>query len=434
MVNPLQTPPLLTLPAELLRDVIDRVSRQDAWHLRLACKALVDHANPLAFGDVHVWLEEQSLNNMLQLAQSSLSKHVRKLVFGLDSLAFLDYEHFKAYFYASLEDGISEPNKKTGQDCLESEWLLYQRCYEEQRALLTSGQDLVIVQKAIAAFSSLTTLNLMDYRLHELGPYECPDLMRKEIALRMRMLIIPNTTHHAPRSGRQLGLLLGALGTANHEIQHLSVQVWACNSKPNGFYAPFNTGLRRLTSQALAGLKTLELVLDPMGHMFSQRPDIQTHENSLTTMLRAATNLQSLSLEVALEDWEHWSDYVQISDFGKLRHLRIEGLEIAQASFTAFLEQSCQNLTTLSIHYGKVTERCWNPIFDTIRALPSLGKVDLYTLWYQYEGGMFNALRYMDARPIYDYLLHNRGDNPWDTMCQERYEDMSIEVWSSDEE
>ncbi len=80
---------LLLLPAEIQRLVLEQLDRGSLFNLRVTCKAMCYQVTPIAFRELHVWLEEESLQKLVNIAQvPHLRTCVKRLNFGMD--AFYD--------------------------------------------------------------------------------------------------------------------------------------------------------------------------------------------------------------------------------------------------------------------------------------------------------------------------------------------------------
>lgn len=408
---------LLLLPAELTQWILRGLDRKDALNLRLTCKSLRAHATPLAFEVLHVWLEEGSLRRLLNIGrQSNLRHEVTQIEFGMDLFYKIDYEQFKEFIYSPLElsgdnSDVSPPRKAA--------WRVYQSKYQKQVALDQSGQSLAMMTEALAAFPSLVSIDMVDFQS---WTKNCngPRLLKQERFLRTHMLTVPNHGLLVPRGGQQLQLLMKAWPKIINNVRELSLQIYTQNIRHDGLYAPFTMEIQQHTNSALAGLRRLDLVLQvvPLETMRILR---SPEPMSLTGILRAASNLESLYIDFPTHCYPAWDDFIRIHRFGRLKHLHIDGPALHEADFASFILGSCWDLEELHLGEAKVVDGSWDLVFNTIRQLPRLNVVELYCLWYRFPRGEFVALEGMDEQPLYDFLLKKRADNPWDKICQARF-------------
>ena len=417
MAKSLSVRPLHSLPPELVRNVLEGIDREDLFNLRITCKAMNCYASLLAFKELHVWFEEQSLQRLVNIADNPiLCKNVRKVVIGMDYFYSFNYGSFKKYVF--LEDNIV-PKQSEGVKPKDA-WHVYRTYYLKQCALEESGRDLAMMTQALRAFSSLVSVKLMDYQ-----PWvgnKGPRLLRTEKLLRKDMLTVPNESILIPRGGQQLRVLLQALAASGRKVEELSLHKESRDISHKGFYGPLPAAVQAITVQALASLKRLYFIFDPIRPNVLAELKEKSQESSLTTILRAATRVEGLWLELAPQCDEPWNNYIQIPRVGQLKELYVTETHLHETDFALFLRSSCQGLRKLTLGDAKVEEKSWDLIFETIRSLPGLETIELYSLWHRITKGETFFLETVDPQPLYDYLLRRRNDSPWDSMCQAEWD------------
>jgi len=434
--------PLLLLPAEIQRLVLEQLDYESLFNLRLTCKALCYHATPIVFQHLHVWLEEQSLQKLVNIAQKPhLRTYVKSIGFGMDAFSDTDFQTFKHHVFPHQDNACAFPQGESEAALLKPAWRVYRRYYRKQRALGEFRLDLAMMTEAIASFSSLDAIDMIDFQTTVLGEAEGPRLLREEKSLRTHMLNISNPRILVPRGGRQLRVLLGALGAIDRKLQELTLHLWTSNINDGGFYAPLSAKEVCFAWSAFAGLKKLNLCLKAIPRAIIEGCRERSEELSLTTVLRAATELESLCLGLPSHDTkpepgECWKDIIQIKRFGELKRVCIAGAILNEDAFIAFLLLSCQGLKSLALGFATVVEGRWDLILETIRDIPELQQIDLEDLWYDDSGGGFVMPDDMDPEPLYDYSLKRRSDNPWQSMCQARlarYEEEDTDTEKSED-
>lgn len=424
---------LLLLPAEIQRLILDQLDRKTLFNLRVTCKALCYQATPIAFRELHVWLEEESLQKLVNIAHMPhLRTCVKRLGFGMDAFYDASFRTFERFVFPNQVDNFyAFPQRKIEAALLKPAWRVYRRYYKKQRALEESRKDLVMLTKAVASFSSLERIDLIDYQAFVDGAAEGPTLLRDQTSLRQHMLNVPNPTILVPRGGRQLQVLIRVLGIIDRKLQELTLHLWSSNISVNGFYSPLSAKNIRFAWSAFAGLKKLGLCLFGIRREIVEDCRERSEELSLTTVLRAAAQLESLWLELPRVDTNPppgvcWKNIIQVQSFGKLKELSIEGATLDEAEFVSFLLHSCQGLESLNLMSATVVEGRWDLILETIRGLPKLQWIFLEDLWYEHSRSCFIMPHNVDLEPLYDYILKRRTDNPWQSMCQAqlaRYEE-----------
>lgn len=428
---------LHSLPAELVCNVLKYLSKGDLCNLRTTCKAMSCYTTPYAFEKLHVWFEEQSLQSLNNIASDPiLCKNVKNLEIGMDYFYNIDFEEFKKYIYYDSDTLDLGPLLKKSEHAQRRDaWRVYRRYYRKQQALEQSGRDLAMMTEALISFSSLVSVKLMDYQPWVDG-FKGPRLLRTEKLLRKHMLTVPDPRIWVPRGGQQIRILLQALAASDRKIEELILYLNSYNITHTGCYGPLPEEFLSISVQALKGLERLALVLDPIKSQLQLLPASEKDplELSLTTILRAATQLKCLSVELAENCDQPWKNYIQIPRIGQLRELFVTETLFHEADFALFLRSSCQGLHKFTLGEAKVEEESWDLIFEAIRSLPKLETIELYSLWHEIPrvGGM-RFLENIDAQPLYDYLLRRREDNPWDSMCQAEWDQYMKEHPSSDE-
>ncbi len=330
---------------------------------------------------------------------------------------------------------------------------MYRRCYERQCVLEQADIDVTMMTEALEAFISLDKIDLIDFQPWNVTCSREPWGTNRREGLRLGKM--PGVPMHAinkfSRGGRQLHVLLRALAGRSRNLRNLSLQLFAPNIIQGGFYSPLPVDDVSLAIPAFGGLKILCLCLQIIQPSVMEQWRQPSQESPLTTILRAATGLQSLWL--TLPDgigsvlWPEgagccWRDFIQVHCFGQLKELTIDGAILHEADFVAFLLQSCQRLKILSLGLAcviegpwfyrslgepvnlanrTVIEGIWDSIFEAIRSLPALEEIELYYLWQELNNHGSYALNDkadMDPEPLYAFLLRRREDNPWLSMCQ----------------
>ena len=410
---------LPSLPAELARLVLEDLNREDLFNLRITCKAMNCYATSWVFRELHVRFEEQSLQSLCNIASHPiLRKNVRKVTVGIDYFYNFDYEQFKKYVFSETNIGptpsLMQPERAQRRDARR----LNRTYYLKQCALEESGRDLAMMTQALRAFSSLVSIKLMDYQplVDEL---EVPPLLRTESACRVDYtLTVPKHAVQIPRGKRQIGVLLQALSVSDRKIEELALHLDSVDITEDGVYGSLPEAFHSITSEALTGLKRLSLILSSTSPELLADPGTKLQEPPSTTILRAATQLECLSLQFTQRTIEPWNNYIQIPRVGQLRKLRVVGALLHEADFALFLRSSCQGLQNLTLGEVYVEEKSWDLIFDTIRSLPNLETIELYSFGHDIYRRDLRFLEKIDAQPLYDYLLRRREDNPWDSMCE----------------
>lgn len=177
--------------------------------------------------------------------------------------------------------------------------------------------DLAMMTKALASFSFLEVIDSIDFQVFVDGGAEGPTLLRDKMSSCKHMLNVSNPSMLVPRVGRQLRILIRALGTTDRKLQELTLHLWTCNISDNGLYSPLSAKNVRFAWSAFAGLEKFDLCLSGVRRTIVEDCRMRSEKLLLTAVLRAATELESLWLELPRNDTkpspgEYWKNIIQI--------------------------------------------------------------------------------------------------------------------------
>ena len=410
----LRISPFRSLPAEILRLALKQLDRATLFSLRLTCKESCRHASPLAFEILHVWLEEQSLQRLVNIARDPyLHAFVKEVVLSLEAFYCVSYEQFRRYIF--FVDHYPEPDVELPK----ATWEVYQEHFWRQQALERSGRDSAMMIEAIGSFPSLRTIDLVDHH-YQFEPNRWAKeskFLREEKRLQEHMLTVPDTEISVARGGQQLRFLLRALAATAKKPEELLLRLWHFNFGVGSLFSPLSAEDRCLAVAAFAGLRRLDLSLEEID---PSAIEPWREEVSLTTILRAATELESLWIQLPYMNAEpnvlaSWKDFIQIQRFSRLQRLHVYGAMLHEAEFVAFLTQSCQGLQELFCR-ARVVDGSWEPLLKTIRGFTKLQKVDLYDLPYERRRQGYPIFGSINPKPLNDYLFNKRSFNPWRSL------------------
>ena len=429
MPNSSMSSPIVLLPTEIHDLVLEKLDHESLLNVRLTCKALNYHATRPAFKRLHVWLEENSLQKLLNIAnEPHLHKYVKFIDFGMD----LFYDIGRAEFARCTILAYCHPHvflQATPEPAfVKAAWKTYGKYHMKQKNLKKTKRDLAMFARAIAAFSALESVRLVDFQSNVDGRNKGPKLLENEKLLQQGILNAAFIERPVALGRRQLLILIRALAASRGiKIQNLYLQLYTPHITNEGFYSKLSEEDADFAKLTFSHLKRLTLALPPVGRTIRRSWRKPSAESSVATILKAATELEDLQLEFPMQrrrrfteanPSSRWKVLIQTSCFGKLKSLSIKGAELDEAEFVSFLIQSCQGLRKLHISDTRVVERSWDLILETIRALPELADVSLRNLWCC--GSLTLHKPTIDPQPLHDYLLKRRTDNPWQSMCQAR--------------
>lgn len=177
-----------TLPAEVFNEILDQfepglheLPRANPWarprpykpehinskqhfaRLRLVCKRFSELAAPYLFRSIGLRFNIKSFDRLEQLAEHpKLARHVKKFVYLMPYLYFegdQDFETFRA------DRSIRFSNKL--RQIMFEEPFYYPTVFKEQQEVMNSSHDLIVLKKAMKAFTSLQQIQLLSVMVHK---------------------------------------------------------------------------------------------------------------------------------------------------------------------------------------------------------------------------------------------------------------------------
>jgi len=110
---------LRLLPTEMIDAVLEMLDRKDMFVLRLTCKALCSHATPMVFDKLLVWLEQDSLQRLVNIARHpQLRIHVDRISFGMERFYDVDVRQFEDDIYSETTWDERTSIRNESQDTL----------------------------------------------------------------------------------------------------------------------------------------------------------------------------------------------------------------------------------------------------------------------------------------------------------------------------
>lgn len=413
---------IYTLPYELLEQIVNGVTFYELLILRLTCKALHDHATPLLFRRVHIWLEASSLQKLVNVATAPrLSDHVRHISCGMEDFYDVKFDTFKRHRLTNGYNSLDYAKTRAAHQ-------LYQT-YAQRQIL---GEKWM-VHSMTTAFKNLRKQQSMDIT----GTFDSDyglAILAKEPLLRRHML--KPLEVEGPVGGRQLRVMLEALATTQR-LALLSLRIdYFFTGGEGSLLSPLSDEHIQFVQHAFGTLKTLDLELP---HEISQALQKQDGRIlSTRTILEAATNLECLTLEISgtfdlkPNAEAFWSNMIGTHKIGNLREVSITGLVIKESELVNFLLQSCRQLVELSISSVSLTRGSWDIVFDTIRRLILLETVSVHGPTYIFFKS-FTFSQFLCCQQevnsicdsLHDYLCHRSEVNPW-PLIEKRLTDNNI--------
>ena len=398
------------------------------------------YATPRAFENITVWLEEASLQNVVNIAQQKrLAPLVKHLSCGMEQFHDVTFEVFKASIYPPWSYGEGPAADKDDQ---KAAWKAYRLYARKQRFLDSSGQGIKMMAKALRRFTNLISIEITGYSPQLCYRTHGTRMLRQEPNLRRHMLSVWHPDCRLSRGSRQLSTLAQALTRAGRSIKELYLDAFDFESNNGGLFAPLGVSDEMWVSTAFARLERLEvdmhnLFLAPLTPEFS----------SLSSIMTAATNLKHLYVQLPdVDDCSRrsalWKDVICTKRARSLESLIIGGAILNETNFVEFLRTSCWDLRSFTLRNAKVIDGPWNGIFDALHEIASLTKVNLEYLRFYDSSHMFHTLTketdatgklIMEPQPLYDFLLTKTDINPWDEMCEYAWA-IHLKEWPTDED
>lgn len=435
---------LTTLPPELTSLVLNRLEQSSLLQVRLSCKALSAYATPRAFECISVWLEEVSLQNVVNIAQQKrLASLVKHLSCGMEQFHHVTFEVFKASIYPPWSPPWSYGERPAAdEDDQKAAWKAYRLYARKQRILDSSGQGIRMMAIALRRFTNLVSVEITGYNPQFCDRKHGTRMLRQEPKLRRHMLSVWHPGCQSSRGSRQLSTIIQALTCAHRSIKEFYLDTFEFESENGGLFAPLELSDQIWVSTAFARLERLEV---DMHNLFIA--PITPESTSLSSIMTAATNLKHLYVHLPdVDDSSResalWKDVICTKRARSLESVIIVGAILNETNFIEFLTKSCWALRSFTLLFAKVIDGSWNGILDTLRNIASLTKVNLGYLRFYDPFRMFHALTketdgagklIMDPQPLYDFLLRRTDFNPWCRMCDYAWAIIEKE-WGTDED
>lgn len=411
---------LLSLPYELLVQILHTWRFDTLLNQRLTCKTFANHATLFVFSFLRVRLEQKSLDNLLQISRSiHLRDHVKRLDLALlDFHDDVDFQDFLNYIYINNENGLAHR-----PDIIRSAQL------GEQQLIQTMQNQPRVLQRAYKQYKKRCRQERKSKRSSDFTTL-------LEAALKsLPNLIEAGISDHSPvwsdkpRGGRQLRTLIRVLSGAGRQLECLSLRLdeYYVGTR-GGLLSPLHSNVRQLAHIAFANLKKLSLELPELHH-----PEYEQQfepRYSITTILQSANNLEYL--ELGLPDLKTgnpdsgatWYDLFGMKKVGRLQTLIIIGLVVQEYELINFISKSCSELREFRLAYARLIQGSWETIFNALRSLEHLNTVELHYLRHNLDRGdywhMLNAIG--GDKRLHDYLCKRTQENPWPKMIQEQYD------------
>ena len=430
---------LTTLPPELTSLVLNRLEQSSLLQVRLSCRTLSAYATPRAFENLTVWLEEASLQNVVNIAQQKrLAPLVKHLSCGMEQFHDVSFEVFKASIYPPWSYGEGPAADKDDQ---KAAWKAYRMYARKQRILDSSGLGTKMMAKALRSFTNLISIEITGYNPQLCYRTHGTRMLRQEPNLRRHMLSAWNPRCRLSRGSRQLSTVIQALTRADRFIRELYLDAFDFETDNGGLFAPLELSDEIWGSTAFARLERLEVDM----HNLFMAP-LAPEYSSLSSIKTAATNLKHLYVQLPDVDDSSknsalWKDVICTKRARSLETLIIGGAILNETNFVEFLRKSCWELRSFTLRNAKVIDSSWNGIYDALRKIASLTKVNLGYLRVYEPLRLFHALSgetygagtlIMEPQPLYDFLLRKTDVNPWDGMCEDAWA-IIVKEWPTDE-
>ena len=444
-----------TLPAEIIDLIVAGVDYRTLPKLRLTCRALSSAPNARLFRSIEIWLEASSLQRLLNIAMNPrLSKHVKTLTCGIEQFYDVDFGTFARYVYHEDPDDVEDINKLSKKEKRRryAAYNVYRDHFNKQKELWhgtltpidkqtgskTRGTASQCIQTAFSSFTALRSIDIIDYgsvwwmqRCDNQCGYTRANrgLLQTQPLLQDHMLTMENVPFTLPRGAYQLQTIFGALAKTARYIEEFNISLWAGNLNDESFFSALNGIPEDTTSRVFSELKKVTIDLPelpvPLNRLSAEG------KPSICTILQAPTKLQSLYLALADGDLEsrhppRFRDLCGNRKIGNLQTLYIDSAVFYTSDFTKFLLRSCLGLREFGLTNASLKQGPWDPIFNVIRQMNCLEKIELSDLQVnstddtgEYERTILTGEYWMDPQPLYDYLLKKTDVNPVARMIEE---------------
>lgn len=426
---------LHVLPLEIVSSVISNIhDLPTLLSLRLTCKALLTCATPLAFHNVHIWLDKTSLLRLNEIAKTPhLARHVKHISCGMEEFYDVDIEAFLRFTYNQFHPPHSSKAKSPEYFDINASHTLYRRYLELQTCMRHAREDLELLTQAFCLFPAMDSIAVTDSYAdrYYVEPDACEIRIIKQEPLLRAYMLGPNRLL-SPRGGHKLRTIVRAVAKAKVQVRHFALALSSrYRGGRSGPLLPFDAEEQQAAWRAFGTLKTFYMEgAAEMDESSYEKEGLQVL--SVTTMLQAAKNLEKLSLldyhevvcvnPIAAASLE---SLMGATKFEKLRELYLRKLVVTEGELGFFISQSCTGLRILRIHSARLIDGTWASLFKTIRQSLSLETVDLYRLQYNYEDDPESFTTMLsNGEPmgdLHDYLCKITNVDPWPEMIKEDF-------------
>ena len=200
--------PLEKLPRELLYNIVNALSRQDLFRVRLVSRTFATAATSPLFQTIPVWLGLKSLEQFKAISEHpELSKHVREIVFS--PLRFIDYGTAEQYLTQTRDLASRQASHKDLQILTsESHKTAYEKYIKAQRRLSSQGTNSKILVDGMRRLPQLSSITI-DFLNFNIG---CLELLNAFGTLKAGLSLTYDCEHLLP-------LIFGAMVASNATIK-----------------------------------------------------------------------------------------------------------------------------------------------------------------------------------------------------------------------
>ncbi|KAG6994057.1 hypothetical protein G7Y79_00047g082830 [Physcia stellaris] len=374
------------LPPELVKTILNDLSREDLFSARFLCKGFAAVAAERLFAAIPLWINLKSLNAITGLSQSPhLRGYVQHIVFS--TLRFFEHEDEAAYL-ARVKHELELRTDSLNTTALEygKHMAAYHASLKAQQYLAEENRDLKVLIRALRKFPNLDKITI-DHRndkigsrqlINDFGIFNPTDLLTGHglytVPLLIRALAESGSYvselkigfEDAFESSRMPNLFTSTIGDADHRTSiGASTMYKAFCTEGNHYYA----------ARALIKLQILDL---GEFRVKDERPDLLKMARAIKTITKITPKLVNIKVDqicahnwitsrmepLSVEDLFETETGPYRLEIMNLNHLTI----VAHQRLVDFVFRHAHTLKDAYFSFCEVEDVKWSTVLDRLKA------------------------------------------------------------------
>ncbi|KAI1503773.1 hypothetical protein F5X99DRAFT_417045 [Biscogniauxia marginata] len=398
---------MVQLPPELVHQIFSHLSPSDARSLRLCCKALANIGAHWGFRTISFYLCRADFKKLYEVAHHPIIRnHVKSLVYHAANLEepvkTLDeyIEETKSSFSRRRVESCAEnwlpagvllkehPQNCTAYDLdpispadISENYAQYVRAMEEQRRILSTKQDFILLKEVIPKLTQLQTIFISNDGWqsipHDSSPFD--------------PFFVCSGSSHQPHGARQTAAVLHGLKDSGVALASFGAGTIDVSLVNQSFLDEI--------LEACNGLKSIDLIFDtidieaPMLALNTtaivDRARHQTETGIIAEFLKAIPSLTDISIgftmasEMPLRYPSTLSNIITDGfKWKNLRRIRLFAIESERQDLMAFFELHKETLRSVELRDCRLITTSWTRLLRQMKNMLRLDHISLTDLIY----------------------------------------------------